>query len=122
MKRADLQRITNGMAQGRGEFEVTDSTGDTRTYNLVGAINEMENVIEDMEQYGLTYTDLSADQQEALDLGQQALHYYEDQLGNLLASFTANDGAVERDDGTQIVDLPNAATTAATTADLPSTN
>lgn len=119
MQKADLERIANGMAQGRGEFTATDADGNDLAYNLTGAVNAITQIVDEMEKHGLAYADLTTEEQNELDRAQRALHYYEDELGSLLASFTANDGAVEDSNGNQIVDLPNAATTAAKTGDLP---
>jgi len=119
MKKSDLDRITDGMAQGGGELSLTDSDGDERAYNLVGAVNELTNILDEMERYGLAYSDLTAEQQEDLGLAQEAIQYYEAELGGLLASFTGDDGAVEDDNGNALVDLPGAATSAASNVDLP---
>ena len=113
MDKAELERITNGLAQGEGETTITDSDGNDRSYNVIGAVNEMMTVLEDMEKYGLAFSDLTQEQQEALDLGQQALQYHEAKLGRLLESFVENDGSITLSDGT-VVDLPNGATTADT--------
>lgn len=118
MNKSDLERITKGMAQGSGEFTVTDSDDAERAYNLVGAVNALTSILDEMEKYNLSTADLTDEQQEELDLAQQALQYYEGELGALLGSFTGNDGGVTLGDGTT-VDLPNAASSAASNVDIP---
>lgn len=128
MKDPDLERIRNGMAQGTGEFTVTDSEGNEHNYNISGAASVLRRVYKQVQDYGLVYpddfpatrddsTDLVSE--EEVDEAQQAMQYFEDEFGSLLASFTGNDGALEDDSGNAVVDLPNAATTAAKSADLP---
>lgn len=138
MKKPDLDKLTDGMAQGSGAeaFETTDG----RTYNVVGAANALSRLHDQIVNYGLTYPDDfpatreddnpdSASVTDDVDLiseaevdeAQQAMQYMEDALGSLMSSFTGNDGGIEDANGNSVVDLPNAATSAGKTGDLPDT-
>jgi hypothetical protein len=116
--KTDLERITDGLAQGDGAATITDADGNDRSYNLVGAVNEMTAVFDEMEKYDLAWGDLTAEQQNAVGRGQEALQYHMSELGPLLASFTGNDGTVTLSDG-RVIDLPNAATDATQSGDFP---
>ena len=113
MDKAELERITDGLAQGDGEATLTDANGNERSYNVVGAVNEMLTVLEDMDKYGLTASDLDEDQLQSLDMGQQALQYHQAKIGRLMQSITENDGTVTFSDGST-VQLPNSSTTSDT--------
>lgn len=123
MKKSDLERMTDGMTQGRGEFTATrtnaDGTEVERPYNLTGAVNAITGIVEKMDTHNLSVSDLTDDEQQTLDEAQRAIQYYEEHLGELLGKFAGDDGAVEDDSGNTIADLPNPATTPQTTTDLP---
>lgn len=113
MDKADLERFQNGLASGNGEDSavITQGSGEDEVdyeYNLVGATNEMLNVLDDMEQYDLTWSDLSQEQQNAVDRGQQAMQQQMSALSDLFSQLAGEDGSVVLDDGREI-NLPNQA-------------
>lgn len=139
MKKTDIDKIRNGMAQGSGSeaFE----TEDGRSYNIAGAASVLQRVHDQVKNYGLTFPDdFPATRDDAnpdsagvtsdVDLvseaevqeAQKAMQHFEDTLGSLLASFTGNDAAIEDANGNPVVSLPNAATTADKSANLPNTS
>lgn len=112
MNKSDLERITDGLAQG-------GNSPAPNNHNLVGATNALVSVVETMDKYGITaVSDLPQEEQDKLADAQEDLQYLEAELGGLLGNFTGNDGSIELDDGSSI-DLPNAATSASTNVDLP---
>lgn len=114
MNKSELERISDGLASGSGEAP--------NGHNIVGAVNVIINMLDPLEEFdSLTFADLSAEDQTAVEEAQEDLQWHMDELGSLLGSFTGNDGSVTLDNGT-VVDLPLAATAASKTADLPNTS
>lgn len=111
MNKEDLERITDGLAQGSGEAP--------NGHNLVGAANAIANILEPLEEYdALTLADLPQEDIDALGEAQTDLQYLNAELGTLIGSMTGNDGSVTLPDGTT-VDLPNEASVAGDNVDLP---
>lgn len=119
MQKSDLERFQDGLASGSGPESATiTQDGTDYDYNLIGAVNEMLTVFEDMEKYGLAWSDLTTEQQNAVDRGQQALQEQAGNLGDLLSTIGGNDGDVTLGDG-RTIDLPNPASNT-TSKDIPS--
>lgn len=113
MKKEDLNRITDGLAQGAGEAP--------NGYNIVGAANAIQRVLEPLEEYEpLTASDIPDEDMQVLKEAQEDLQWHIRELGDLLGSLTGNDGSVELPNGER-VDLPAAASSAEKTVDLPDT-
>lgn len=105
MKRSELEYIRDQVMGGNSDAPNGN--------NLVGAINQILNTYDEADEWGVTPSD--ADWQEAHDDFQYILA----DLSNQLATVTGNDGTLEDENGNKLADLPNAATSATNTTDIP---
>lgn len=117
VSKSDLQRLN-----GDGDEPGLVTGGDTESpngRNLIAAANQIVQIAEKMETYGLAYDDLPDEEQDDLDAAFEDLQHNWSRLANLMAAWTGNDGSVE-DDGSTIVSPPDvAASSAAETPDIP---
>lgn len=71
-------------------------------YTLVGAINKLERIAENMDEYDITFADLPTKKQTEFEEAHEALQYHVSNLSNEFA-----DNVVGQDDG---IELPNGKT------------
>lgn len=81
-------------------------------HTLVGAINSLERIATEMEEYGLTYSDLPSEKQQKFDNAHEDLQFHIKLFGNLFAQdLVGADTDIELPSG-KTVDLPLQATAA----------
>lgn len=79
--------------------------------NLVGAVNNLQRLLEEMDDYGVSYSDLSDDKQQELDEIVEDLRYHIKKLANLTAETVGADDEMELPNG-NTVDIPGQKTAA----------
>jgi hypothetical protein len=123
----DIIRESTGTAPTPGRFPGVDNDEDVEDdpgeppygYTIVGAINELDRIAEEIDEYDLALADLNTEKQQRFELAHEALQHHVGSLSNCLA-----DGFVEKDDSLElpngsVVDLPRAAIKSSSSKDLP---
>jgi hypothetical protein len=78
--------------------------------NLVGALNQLQRIAADMDEYGLTLEDLPAEKQAEFQAAHEDFQHYVELLSRLLQEDVAgSDDSIELPNG-KTVDLPKQAT------------
>lgn len=112
----DTVRASNGADSVPGDGE-TAPYG----YTLVGSIQQLQRIAERMDEYGLTFGDLSESKQSDFEQAHEALQWHVAEMSNCLADcFVSTDDSIELPNGNS-VDLPKQVSQAATSKDLPDT-
>lgn len=117
----DTIRRANGAESTLGSPPTGDSSGTSPYgFTLVGAINQLERIAENMDEYGLAFADLSAEKQAEFERAHEAFQWHIARLSNVFAGdVVGNDGAIELPNGNTI-DLPKQALSGSSSANLPS--
>lgn len=78
--------------------------------NLLGALNNLRDIAERMDEYGLTYDDLGDEKQAEFEAAHEDLQYHIEKLVNVFGGdLVGSDDAIELPNG-NTVDLPKQAT------------
>lgn len=113
-------RKSHGAEATLGQAPTDSSTGTVPYgFTLVGSLNQIERIAEHMNEYNLSYADLTAEKQGEYDRAHEALQYHIKNLSNVMVNdMVGNDGSITMPDGTNI-DLPLAATSGVNNANIP---
>lgn len=77
--------------------------------NMAGALNHLVGISEELEKYGMSYSDAPPEKQEEIDEIVEDLRYHIEKLSNHFADMVGNDSEIELPNGNS-VPLPGQAT------------
>lgn len=115
----DLKNLDEALGTSRVDGSLSgDGAPNGRNFN--GALNSLVTIAEQMDDYGLAYSDLPSDKQTEYDEAHEDMQHYLKLLANVFgADLVGADDNIELENG-NTVDLPLAATSAGSnTAELP---